>query len=58
VIDTIEMGSFWQVLFGSDGGSMVVDLLAEVCCFFYVLFLVDISADEIDAVISFAGEVS
>jgi hypothetical protein len=30
---------------------VVVDLFAEVCCFSYVLFLADISADEKAAVI-------
>jgi hypothetical protein len=52
------MGSYRQVLFCSDGGPIVVDSFAEVCCFSYVLFLADIKADEIDAVINFAGEVS
>jgi hypothetical protein len=36
----------------------VVDPLAEVCCFSYVLFMADITADEMYAVIGFAGEVS
>jgi hypothetical protein len=37
---------------------MIVDPLAEVFCFSYVLFLADSTADEIDAVISFAEKVS
>ena len=57
VIATIKMGSYRQVLFGSDGGPVVVDPSAEVCGFSYVLFVADITTDEIDAVICFAGEV-
>jgi hypothetical protein len=37
---------------------VVIDPFAEVCCLFYELFHADITADEIDAVIRFAGEVS
>jgi hypothetical protein len=37
---------------------VVVFPFVEVCCFSYVLFLADITADEKDAVIGFAGEVS
>jgi hypothetical protein len=33
VIATIEMGSYRQVLFGSDGGPVVVDPSAKVCGF-------------------------
>jgi hypothetical protein len=34
---------------------VVVDPFAEVCSFSYVLFMTYITADEIDAVIGFAG---
>jgi hypothetical protein len=36
---------------------VVVDPSAKVCDFSYVLFMADITTDEIDAVIYFAGEV-
>jgi hypothetical protein len=45
------------VLFGSDRGPVVVDPFAKVFGFSYVLFMADITIDEIDAVISFAGKV-
>jgi hypothetical protein len=43
------MGSYRQALFGSDRGSVVVDPFAKVCGFSYVLFMADITIDEIDA---------
>jgi hypothetical protein len=59
VIATIEIGSYRHVLFGSDRGQVpvVVDPFAKVCGFSYVLFMADITIDEIDAVISFTGKV-
>jgi hypothetical protein len=36
---------------------MVTDLFADVCSFSYTLFLADITADEIEAVITYAGKV-
>jgi hypothetical protein len=34
---------------------MVVDPFADICCFSYVLCLADITSDEMDPGISFAG---
>jgi hypothetical protein len=57
MIATIEMGSYRQVLFGSDRGPVVVASFAKVCGFSYVLLMADITIEEIDAVISFAVQV-
>jgi hypothetical protein len=46
------MGSYRQVLSGSDRGPVVVDPFAKVCGFSYVLYMADITIDEIDAVIN------
>jgi hypothetical protein len=51
------MGSYRQVLFGFDGGPVVVDPSAKVCGFSYILFMAHITTDEIDAVINFVSKV-